>query len=76
MSDPARDVRPTAAFLFTVPREVSGAAEDPIIDLLDDGDELVRQSAAYALIAGLEDVSSDKRVWTTNLLPVLLGWSD
>jgi HEAT repeat protein len=46
---PDRDVRSTAAFLFTVLRDVDGSAEDAIIGLLDDVDELVRQSAAYAL---------------------------
>jgi HEAT repeat protein len=44
-----RDVRSTAAFLFTVLRDVDGTAQDAVIALLDDADELVRQSAAYAL---------------------------
>jgi len=43
------DVRATAAFLFTALRDSSGSAEDALIGLLDDRDELVRQSAAYAL---------------------------
>jgi HEAT repeat protein len=43
------DVRATAAFLFTTLRDPAGRAELPLIDLLDDPDELVRQSAAYAL---------------------------
>lgn len=46
---PDRDVRATAVFLFTVLRDVDGTAEDAIITMLDDADELVRQSAAYAL---------------------------
>ena len=49
LSDPDRDVRSTAAFLFTVLHDVNGAAEDAVIGLLEDSDELVRQSAAYAL---------------------------
>ena len=48
-ASPDRDVRATAAFLFTVLRDVEGAAEEALIMLLDDMDELVRQSAAYAL---------------------------
>jgi len=43
------DVRATVAFLFTALRDTGGAAEQPLIRLLDDPDELVRQSAAYAL---------------------------
>lgn len=43
------DVRATVAFLFTALRDAGGAAEQPLIRLLDDPDELVRQSAAYAL---------------------------
>ena len=43
------EVRGTAAFLFTALRDTGGDAEQPLIELLDDGDELVRQSAAYAL---------------------------
>jgi HEAT repeat protein len=43
------DVRATAAFLFTALRDTGGVAEQPLILLLDDPDELVRQSAAYAL---------------------------
>jgi HEAT repeat protein len=43
------DVRATTAFLFTALRDHSGRAERPLIELLDDADELVRQSAAYAL---------------------------
>ncbi|HEY5387477.1 MAG TPA: HEAT repeat domain-containing protein [Thermoleophilia bacterium] len=43
------DVRATAAFLFTALRDHGNAAEQPLIRLLDDPDELVRQSAAYAL---------------------------
>jgi bilin biosynthesis protein len=43
------DVRATAAFLFTALRDASGRAEQPLIRLLDDREELVRQSAAYAL---------------------------
>ena len=48
-NDPDRDVRATAAFLFTVLHDVNGVAEHALIALLDDPDELVRQSAAYAL---------------------------
>ena len=47
------DVRATAAFLFTALRDPIGRAEEPLIELLDDPDELVRQSAAYAL--GVQD---------------------
>lgn len=43
------DVRATAAFLFTALRDPVGHAERGLIELLDDPDELVRQSAAYAL---------------------------
>jgi len=43
------DVRATVAFLFTALSDPGGAAEQPLIRLLDDPDELVRQSAAYAL---------------------------
>jgi HEAT repeat protein len=43
------DVRATAAFLFTGLRDSGNAAAQPLIGLLDDPDELVRQSAAYAL---------------------------
>jgi len=43
------DVRATVAFLFTALRDTAGVAEQPLIRLLDDPDELVRQSAAYAL---------------------------
>jgi len=43
------DVRATAAFLFTALRDPGGRAVRPLIELLDDPDELVRQSAAYAL---------------------------
>jgi HEAT repeat protein len=43
------DVRATAAFLFTALRDPAGRSERGLIDLLDDRDELVRQSAAYAL---------------------------
>lgn len=43
------NVRSAAAFLFTVLRDAAGSAEQPLIRLLDDPDELVRQSAAYAL---------------------------
>ena len=43
------EVRATAAFLFTALRDPGGDAEQPLIRLLDDRDELVRQSAAYAL---------------------------
>ncbi len=43
------DVRATAAFLFTALRDPIGRAEPALIELLDDPDELVRQSAAYAL---------------------------
>jgi HEAT repeat protein len=43
------DVRATSAFLFTALRDTSGAAELPLIRLLDDPEELVRQTAAYAL---------------------------
>lgn len=43
------DVRATAAFLFTALRDPAGSSERPLIELLDDPDELVRQSAAYAL---------------------------
>lgn len=43
------DVRATAAFLFTALRDPAGRSERPLIELLDDPDELVRQSAAYAL---------------------------
>jgi HEAT repeat protein len=49
--DPDRDVRSTAAFLFTVLRDVNGVVEDAVVGLLDDDDELVRQSACYALAA-------------------------
>jgi len=43
------DVRATSAFLFTALRDPACRAERPLIELLDDRDELVRQSAAYAL---------------------------
>ena len=43
------DVRATTAFLFTALRDTADVAEQPLILLLDDPDELVRQSAAYAL---------------------------
>ena len=43
------DVRATTAFLFTALRDMSGAAELPLIQLLEDPEELVRQTAAYAL---------------------------
>lgn len=43
------DVRATAAFLFTALRDPSGIAEQPLILLLEDPEELVRQTAAYAL---------------------------
>jgi HEAT repeat protein len=43
------EVRGTAAFLFTAMRDAERRAEDPLIALLDDPHELVRQSAAYAL---------------------------
>ena len=46
---PDADVRSTAAFMFTALRDLEHRAEDPLIGLLDDRDELVRQSAAYAL---------------------------
>ena len=42
-------MRATVAFLFTALRDTGGVAEQPLISLLDDPDELVRQSAAYAL---------------------------
>ncbi|MFA4964823.1 MAG: HEAT repeat domain-containing protein [Thermoleophilia bacterium] len=45
------DVRATAAFIFTTLRDPDGGAEQPLLELLDDPDELVRQSAAYALAA-------------------------
>lgn len=45
------DVRATAAFIFTTLRDPDGRAEQPLLGLLDDQDELVRQSAAYALAA-------------------------
>jgi HEAT repeat protein len=43
------EVRATAAFLFTALRDTGGTAEQPLMSMLDDPDELVRQSAAYAL---------------------------
>ena len=43
------NVRSNAALLFTDLRDTGGDAEQPLISLLDDSDELVRQSAAYAL---------------------------
>ncbi len=43
------DVRSTAAFLFTALRDADEVAEQPLMRLLDDPEELVRQSAAYAL---------------------------
>lgn len=43
------DVRATVAFLFTSLRDGEGRSEEALLALLDDPDELVRQSAAYAL---------------------------
>ncbi len=43
------EVRATAAFLFTGLHDALGRAHRPLMRLLDDPDELVRQSAAYAL---------------------------
>lgn len=43
------EVRATAAFLFTGLHDALGRAHRPLMQLLDDPDELVRQSAAYAL---------------------------
>ncbi len=43
------DVRATAAYLFTAVGDADGLAEGGLMRLLDDREELVRQSAAYAL---------------------------
>jgi HEAT repeat protein len=63
-------------------------AAEAVAQLLVDPDESVRRDArrglywaadadaAAELIAGLEDPSPDVQAWTTQLIPVLLAWSD